>query len=84
MIMGQKHVNSLKETMPTPSQEHVEKDDLLPANKWNRAHKRKTDRRPLEPVKRIYAKIIFKKRKVSWKPEEIGLHPSHFQEITPL
>jgi hypothetical protein len=81
VILGYKHIDSLKRTMPTKSQERVEKDSL-PANKWNEVDGRKTDARTTEPAKRTYDEII-KKRKLSWKREETSTRTSHFQELIP-
>jgi hypothetical protein len=51
IIMGHEHINSLKETMPTSSQEQLEKVSL-PANKWNGAVGQKIDLSILERLKR--------------------------------
>jgi hypothetical protein len=70
VIMGHKHIDSLRRTVTTTSQEHVEKDSLS-ANKWNEVDGRKTDVRTTKPTKRTYAKIT-KERKLSLKREEVS------------
>jgi hypothetical protein len=79
--MGHKHIDSLKRTMPTTSQERVEKDSL-PVNKWNEVDRWKTDKRTAEPAKWTYAEVT-KKRKLSWKKELTSKRSSHFQELIP-
>jgi hypothetical protein len=70
VIMGHKHIDSLKRTTTTTSQERVEKDtSLLSANKWNEVDGRKTDVNTTKPTKRTYAEVT-KKRKLSWKRKE--------------
>jgi hypothetical protein len=54
LIMGHKHIDSLKETVPTPSQECVGRDTLL-GNVRNGADKRRTDARVQKPVKKTDA-----------------------------
>jgi hypothetical protein len=67
VIMGQKHIDSLKTTTTNTSQERAEKDNL-PEKKWNEIDGQKTDRRTTEPAKSTHAEIT-KKRKHSWKRE---------------
>jgi hypothetical protein len=68
--MGHKHIDSLRRTVTTTSQERVEKDSLS-ANKWNEVDGRKTDVRTTKPTKITYAKIT-KERKLSLKREEVS------------
>jgi hypothetical protein len=65
VILGHKHIESLKRIATITSQERVEKDSLS-ANKWNEIDGRKTDVKNTKPTKISYAKIT-KKRKLSWK-----------------
>jgi hypothetical protein len=70
--MGHKHINSLKETKPAPSQERVGEDK---ENVRNGANGRKTDVL-LTPVTNTYADESERKAKRSRRS-------SHFQEIIP-
>ena len=67
VIMGHKHIDSLKETVPAPFQERVGKDNLLD-NVRNGAGGRRTDTRDQKPVKNIYADIT--RKGVQRKPLE--------------
>ena len=67
VIMGHKHIDSLKETVPTPSQERVERDHLL-ENVRNGADGRRTDVTIRKPVKNTYANIT--RQGVRCKPLE--------------
>jgi hypothetical protein len=68
VILGHKHIDSLKRITTITSQERVEKDSLS-ANKWNEIDGRKTDLKNTKPKKLSYAEIT-KKRKLSWKRDE--------------
>ncbi len=67
VILGHKHIDSLKMTPTIPSQERVEKD-IIQESMRNGIDGRKTDGTTSGPVKRTYADFI-KKRNVSWKRE---------------
>ncbi len=67
VIMGHKHIDSLKETVPTPSQERVERDNLL-ENVRNGADGRRADTSDRKPVKNTYADIA--RKGVQRKPLE--------------
>jgi hypothetical protein len=63
VIMGHKHIDSLKETPPIPSQERVEK--AFPQdNKGNRTDGRKTDRVNPGPTKAkmTYAQVVERRK----------------------
>ncbi len=68
VILGHKHIDSLKTITTITSQERVEKDSLS-ANKWDEIDGRKTDVKNTKPKKLSYAEIT-KKRKLSWKRDE--------------
>jgi hypothetical protein len=67
VIMGHKHIDSLKETVPTPSQERVGEDNILD-NVRNGANKRRADTSDRKPVKNTYANIT--RKGVQRKPLE--------------
>jgi hypothetical protein len=79
VIMGYKNINSLKTTMWNTSQERVEKDNL-PEKKWKEVNGRETDQRTTETAKSTYAEIN-KKRKLSWKRDQMRKPSAHFQEL---
>jgi hypothetical protein len=60
VIVGHKHIDSLKETMPTLFQERAERRSL-PRNVRNGADGQKTDVIPQEPVTATYANITRKR-----------------------
>ena len=58
VVMEEKHIDSLKETKPTPSQERVGEDDLL-ENIGNGLDGQKTDVSTPEPsVRMSYADVV--------------------------
>ncbi len=59
VILGHKHIDSLKQSKPTPSQERVGEDNILD-NVRNGADGRRTDTSDQKPVKNIYADITRK------------------------
>jgi hypothetical protein len=84
VIMGHKHINSLKENKPAPSQERVEEDK---ENMRNGTDRRKTDVRVLAPVTSTYADAAKKGARRTPIESERGAkrnkRSSHFQEIIP-
>jgi hypothetical protein len=67
VIMGHKHIDSLKETVPAPFQERVGKDNLL-GNVRSGADGWRTDTSDHKPVKSTYADIT--RKGVQCKPLE--------------
>jgi hypothetical protein len=67
VIMGHKHIDSLKETVPAPFQERVGEDNLLD-NVRNGADGRMADTSDRKPVKNTYADIT--RKGVQRKPLE--------------
>ena len=67
VIVGHKHIESLKETMPTLFQERAERRSL-PRNVRNGADGQKTDVIPQEPVTATYADIT--RKQADQKPFE--------------
>jgi hypothetical protein len=65
VIMGHKHISTLKETKPTPPQERVEEDK---ENVWNGVDGRKTDVSTPGPVTNTYAEAA--KKGVRRRPNE--------------
>jgi KUP system potassium uptake protein len=63
VIMGHKHIDSLKEVTTTPSQERVGQSDMTEIV-WNGDDGRKTDQITQGPVSNTYADIVRKGRNV--------------------
>ena len=83
VIMGHKHIDSLKETPPTPSQERVGKGNLVRKGGYE-ANGQKTDGKAQEPTDVTYANIVRRKRSMSLLvSERKKKRSSHSQEIIP-
>jgi hypothetical protein len=78
--MGHKHINSLKETVLTPSQECVERHSL-PGNVRNGANRQKTDVSPQETVTATYANMT--REGVQRKPLE-SVRKAFLSRINPI
>ncbi len=63
VIMGHKHINSLKETTTSPSQERVGQKNMTEIVR-NGDDGQKTDQRAREPMNTTYADIVRKGRSV--------------------
>jgi hypothetical protein len=57
VVMGHKHIDSLKTPMPTPSQERVGKDNLIKIVR-NGPDGQTTDKNVSEPTIRTYAEAV--------------------------
>jgi hypothetical protein len=80
VVMGHKHIDSLKQTPPTPPQERVG-EDKLSEDIRNGVDGLRTDQKPSEPDKRTYADIVRKGRKVSFlKVGEVANAPLTFKK----